>query len=60
MALAAYNAGDQRVDEWLNRFGTSEDEEFIEMIPFTATRSYIKNILRNYYYYRFYYGGPSS
>jgi hypothetical protein len=60
LALAAYNAGDQRVDEWLSRFGTSEDEEFIEMIPFSATRNYVKNILRNYYYYRFYYGGPSG
>jgi soluble lytic murein transglycosylase-like protein len=60
LALAAYNAGDQRVDEWLNRFGTNEPEEFIEMIPFTATRNYVKNILRNYYYYRFYYGEASE
>ena len=56
LALAAYNAGDFRVDEWLQQFGNVSEEEFIEMIPFTETRNYIKNILRNYYYYKFYYG----
>lgn len=56
LALAAYNAGDHRVDAWISRFGKVSDEEFVEMIPFSATRSYVKNILRNYYYYRFYYG----
>lgn len=56
LALAAYNAGDHRVDVWISRFGNVSDEEFVEMIPFSATRSYVKNILRNYYYYRLYYG----
>ena len=56
LALAAYNAGDFRVDDWLQRFGSAPDDEFVEMIPFTETRNYVKNILRNYYYYRFYYG----
>jgi|GEM_PF-614505 len=56
LALAAYNAGRERVDEWMNRFGPVKDDEFIEMIPFTETRNYVKNILRNYFYYRFYYG----
>jgi soluble lytic murein transglycosylase-like protein len=54
LALAAYNAGDHRVDKWLDRFGDVPQDQFIEMIPFSATRSYVKNILRNYYYYRFY------
>jgi hypothetical protein len=60
LALAAYNAGDHRVDTWLARFGEVRGDEFIEMIPFTATRSYVKNILRNYYYYRFYYGANGA
>jgi len=55
LALAAYNAGDHRVDNWLKQFGDAETEEFIEMIPFTATRNYVKNIIRNRYYYRYYY-----
>lgn len=56
LVLAAYNAGEHRVDAWLRQFGHVPDDVFIEMIPFTETRSYVKNILRNYYYYRFYYG----
>ncbi|MDQ1355049.1 MAG: Transglycosylase protein [Acidobacteriota bacterium] len=60
LALAAYNAGDFRVDEWLQRFGNVPEDEFIEMIPFTDTRNYVKNILRNYFYYKFYYGKKGS
>lgn len=55
LALAAYNAGDHRVDQWLKEFGHVETEEFIEMIPFSETRSYVKNIFRNRYYYKYYY-----
>jgi len=57
LALAAFNAGEHRVYNWLQEFGDVPDDVFIELIPFTETRSYVKNILRNYYYYRFYYGG---
>jgi hypothetical protein len=55
LALAAYNAGEGRVSEWLKRFGNVPQDEFIEMIPFTETRNYVKNILRNCRYYKFYY-----
>ncbi len=51
-ALAAYNAGEGRVDEWLTRMPEVPEEEFIEMIPFTETRNYVKNILRNRPFYR--------
>jgi hypothetical protein len=54
LALAAYNAGDFRVDRWIERFGYAPDDEFIEMIPITATRTYVKNIYRNYFYYKLY------
>jgi soluble lytic murein transglycosylase len=44
-ALAAYNAGPHRVDAWtVGRSGLSA-EEFIESIPFTETRSYVKTVL---------------
>jgi soluble lytic murein transglycosylase-like protein len=55
LALAAYNAGAHRVDQWLAEFPEADEEEFIEMIPFTETRTYVKNILRNYFFYRYYY-----
>jgi hypothetical protein len=55
LALAAYNAGAARVDQWLADFPNADEEEFIEMIPFSETRNYVKNILRNYFFYRYYY-----
>jgi len=55
LALAAYNAGDHRVDRWLKGQRDTHPDIFIEMIPFTATRNYVKNIIRNYYYYKHYY-----
>jgi soluble lytic murein transglycosylase-like protein len=56
LALAAYNAGENRVDRWLKEFDHTPQEKFIEMIPFTETRNYVKNILRDFYYYQIYYG----
>ena len=55
LALAAYNAGTHRVKRWLKEFGEFEENKFIEMIPFSETRNYVKNILRNYFYYKYYY-----
>ena len=55
LALAAYNAGPHRVKQWLEDFGDFDEEKFIEMIPFSETRNYVKNILRNYFYYKYYY-----
>jgi soluble lytic murein transglycosylase len=47
LALAAYNAGASRVDLWLNKFGDSDMPEFVEQIPFSETRGYIKQVLGN-------------
>ncbi len=57
-ALAAYNAGDDRVKEWLG-LGTYRDpQEFVESIPFTETREYVQAIMRNANVYRQLYGTP--
>ena len=47
--------GDPRVDRWIKGQEDTEPDIFIEMIPFSATRNYVKNIFRNYYYYKHYY-----
>ncbi|HEX9473838.1 MAG TPA: transglycosylase SLT domain-containing protein, partial [Steroidobacteraceae bacterium] len=46
-ALAAYNAGSDRVDEWLAQGKYRDPQEFVESIPFTETREYVQAILRN-------------
>ncbi len=46
-ALAAYNAGDNRVVDWQAAGPYSGMDEFVESIPFTQTREYVEAILRN-------------
>jgi soluble lytic murein transglycosylase len=51
-ALAAYNAGTDRVQEWLGEGKYRDPVEFVESIPFTETREYVQAILRNASVYR--------
>lgn len=57
-ALAAYNAGTDRVDEWMGQGKYRDMAEFVESIPFTETREYVQAILRNASVYRQLYGAP--
>jgi soluble lytic murein transglycosylase len=45
-ALAAYNAGSGRVDDW-RKNNYRDIHEFVESIPFTETREYVEAIMRN-------------
>ena len=51
-ALAAYNAGDERVSDWQAAGPYRGIDEFVESIPFTQTRDYVQGILRNEDIYR--------
>jgi soluble lytic murein transglycosylase len=57
-ALAAYNAGSDRVEDWLSAGNYRDPQEFVESIPFTETREYVQAILRNASVYRQLYGTP--
>ena len=57
-ALAAYNAGTDRVGDWLGQGHYRDAQEFVESIPFTETREYVQAILRNANVYRQLYGTP--
>ncbi len=59
-ALAAYNAGKTRVDRWLKEFGNLDTAEFVERIPFSETRNYIKNVLSNKAHYELQKGSRRS
>jgi hypothetical protein len=59
LALAAYNAGPERVDSWLKRYPVANRALFVDLIPFRETRDYVSLIARNYYWYQALYGlGP--
>lgn len=45
LSLAAYNAGPMRVTSWLAKNPNSEIDEFIELIPFSETKNYVKYVL---------------
>ena len=49
--LAAYNAGPSRVRLWATKRGADDPEVFVERIPFTDTRDYVRAIVhgRNVY-----------
>jgi soluble lytic murein transglycosylase len=51
LALAAYNAGQQHVRRWQDRFGFTDEEEFTEDIPYLETRNYVKKVLGSYQRY---------
>ncbi len=57
-ALAAYNAGDDRVKDWQAAGKYRDVQEFVESIPFTETREYVQAIMRNANVYRQLYGTP--
>ena len=57
-ALAAYNAGTDRVADWLGDGHYRDPQEFVESIPFTETREYVQAILRNANVYRKLYETP--
>jgi soluble lytic murein transglycosylase len=57
-ALAAYNAGSDRVEEWMGHGPYRDSPEFVESIPFTETRDYVQAIMRNASVYKQLYGAP--
>jgi soluble lytic murein transglycosylase len=55
LAIAAYNAGETAVREWIVRTSPDDADLFIESIPYAETRLYVKTVTRNRHeYHRIY------
>lgn len=51
LALAAYNGGEEIVEEWLKKGNYLSIDEFIEDIPYNETKNYVKKVLTSYFEY---------
>jgi soluble lytic murein transglycosylase len=56
-AIAAYNAGEHKVDEWLKRAARRaknvELDWFVEDIPFEQTRNYVRLVVTSWARYAY-------
>jgi len=59
-ALAAFNAGEDRIAAWRAERNYEEIPELVESIPFTETRDYVQIVLRNAEVYRMIYGAGNG
>ncbi|MGE0725287.1 MAG: transglycosylase SLT domain-containing protein [Alphaproteobacteria bacterium] len=63
MAVAAYNAGPNRVRRWVEDYGDPragvDPVDWIELIPFSETRNYVQRVMENLQVYRWRIAGPN-
>ena len=58
--LSAYNASPGAARKWITTIPTKDILIFIEKIPYKETRAYVRLVLRNYFYYKRFYGNPDE
>jgi len=51
-AVAAYNGGPAAVERWRKAHVSTDWDEFVENIPYSQTREYVKKVFRSYWNYK--------
>jgi peptidoglycan lytic transglycosylase len=60
LAVAAYNAGPHRVQQWVAERPQADLEEFVDQIPFDETRGFAKRVFTSWHHYRRLYGDGAT
>jgi soluble lytic murein transglycosylase len=60
LAVAAYNAGATPVRQWWKARTTDDLEVWVELIPFTETRGFVRRVMLAWEEYRRLYGGAAG
>ena len=50
-ALSAYNGGIGSVNTWFSKLIYNDADEFVEQIPYSETKNYVKKVFRSYWVY---------
>ena len=53
IACAAYNAGEHVVSQWQQTHDAKDIVMWIETLPWSETRGYLKNVMKNYMIYQY-------
>lgn len=57
IGAGSFNCGPRPVMKWLDLNGAREIDEFVELVPYTQTREYMKKVTENFARYQFLYEG---
>ena len=50
-AIAAYNGGIGSIGRWQKNINYADTDEFVEQIPYSETKNYVKKVFRSYWNY---------
>jgi len=57
LCAGSFNSGPRPVMKWVDQYGDREIDEFVELVPYSQTREYMKKVTENYARYRYLYHG---
>ena len=55
IGAGSFNSGPRPVMKWVDQYGDREIDEFVELVPYTQTREYMKKVTENFARYQYLY-----